>query len=131
MRELGRTIAFSSVLSALIFTGCMLAFWFDLLPQHGNSPILFAALLLASIIRSCSDMLNVGLSSTTRDKSYAMINILGVPVSLVFTFAFVSMFGLMGAGVSAVLSALLLVAMRSVMLRRLYRQGGGAHAGPR
>ena len=81
---------------------------------------LFAIMLLASVIRMLSDVMNYGLYSRGEDKYFAMTNILGTMISPFLTIAALARFGLNGVGVSMLLISIALLSVRCLMLTRLH-----------
>ncbi len=90
-----------------------------LLPTIIMAPVeLFPLLLLGTLIRLLSDVLNIGLYSDNRDRPLALINIIGGVGSTAITAFFVHVAGISGAGYAMVFTALMLFAARLVTLRR-------------
>lgn len=118
-QEITRVFAMSGVLSVSMFAAGVAGIHFGYFAPHEHALLLFGLLLAASVVRSCSDVLNVGLSTIGRDRFYAFINVLGIPISIAFTYAFVVPFGLIGAGIGAVTAGLCLVLIRAVFLVRV------------
>lgn len=88
--------------------------------------VLFCLLLLAAIVRSCSDLLSIGLTSLNRDRSYALMNVSGMVLSVTFAYLGIRFFGLDGAGFGALLTAIVLSIARAILLfGRLPRRGSG------
>lgn len=117
-RQLTRTFLVSLVLAALNFgvTEVIIA----LMPQ-GTMPAdrtLFALLLAAAVLRSCSDVFNSGLIGHKLDRAYAAVNVLGVAVTLIVAPLAMMAWGLVGAGIALVLVAGILVTLRAILLTR-------------
>lgn len=124
--ELLRTLVISGTMSVVIFGASDV-----LLGRMGMSDmrthyVLFCLLLLAAIVRSCSDLLSIGLTSLNRDRSYALMNVSGMVLSVTFAYLGIRFFGLDGAGFGALLTAIVLSIARAVLLfGRLPRRGSG------
>ncbi|TQX85330.1 MULTISPECIES: lipopolysaccharide biosynthesis protein [unclassified Rhizobium] len=117
-RELGRTILFASLLGIGIFIAAEILISSMSMSDLGQHRGLFVLLLCAAIVRSCSDLLNIGLSSLEKDKHYAAINILGVCMSICIAGISIYIMGLIGTGVAALLTALLLMMIRLFVITR-------------
>lgn len=117
-QQMAKTAGLALILAALNF-GATEAIIF--LAPEGKVPVdrgLFLLLLLAAVIRCCSDMLNAGLMSLKQDKSYAAVNLLGLAVTVVVGPIAMLLWGLAGAGVALVLTATTLLAFRLILIRR-------------
>lgn len=122
-RQMGKTLAYSGVLAVAIFAATEVIFRVS---PEGRFPVdrtLLVVMLLAAIVRSASDLLNVAITSMGRDHAYAATNVVGVLLALGFGAGFMWAFGLIGAGLSAVATAGALLVIRLVYLRHV---GGGA-----
>lgn len=96
----------------------------QLMPQ-GKLPtnhMLFALLLAAAVLRSCSDVLNSGLIGQNRDAAYAAVNLLGIATTLVVAPLAMLAWGLQGAGIALVLVSGALVALRAALLVVAHRR---------
>jgi O-antigen/teichoic acid export membrane protein len=81
---------------------------------------LFAVMLLASVIRMLSDVMNYGLYSRGKDKYFAITNILGTMISPFLTIVALARYGLNGVGLSMLLISISLLSVRSLILTRLH-----------
>jgi O-antigen/teichoic acid export membrane protein len=120
-RQFAKTIALSVGLSVMIFLfGEVLlrTLAMSALAEHRS---LFLLMLATSVLRSCSDLANVGITSTGRDRSYATINILGVLLSIVSCILGVVAFGLIGIGIASLVTAIILLVIRLAILTATLR----------
>lgn len=118
-REVLKTLGYAIVLSVVIFLATEAIIR---LSPPGKFPVfhsLLALLLLAAVVRSCSDLLNIAITSTGRDRAYAVTNVFGMFLTLAFGASFMWLFGLLGAGLSAVATASVLLLVRYLYLRRV------------
>lgn len=74
--------------------------------ELGEHRSVFILLLLASITRSCGDLLSVGLTSLRKDRYFVFLNLFSVFMSVVMVTAMVPFFGLVGAGIAALTTAI-------------------------
>ena len=112
-----KTAGFALVLSVAIYgmTEAIIQF-----SPPGRFPVarpLFLLLLAAAVVRSCSDLLNVGITSSGNDRHYAVTNLAGVVLTVVLSAVCLSLFGLIGAGISSLATAGILVVMRLYCLK--------------
>jgi O-antigen/teichoic acid export membrane protein len=77
-------------------------------------------MLLASVIRMLSDVMNYGLYSRGKDKYFAITNILGTMISPFLTIVALARYGLNGVGLSMLLISISLLSVRSLILTRLH-----------
>lgn len=120
-RQMTKTLAYAGVLGAIIFVATEVIFYVS---PEGRFPVyrtLLAVMLLAATIRSGSDLLNISITSMGRDRAYAATNVAGVVMALVFGASFMWLFGLIGAGLSAVATASSLFVIRLLYLRHIGR----------
>lgn len=118
-REIVKTLAFSVIFSFAIFAASEVIIRFLGMSNLREHRDLFALLLLAATFRSLSDLMNIGLTSTGRDKSYAMTNIAGVFISLGLALVGGYLWSLVGVGVSALMTAIILFLTRFMELRKI------------
>lgn len=103
---------------------CLLAFGevaSRFLPPHGDIPNarwVFVLLTAAAMIRTVSEMLNTGLTTLRKDNHYALLNIVGVVLSLSLAYGLISALGFIGAGVASVATAVILSVARYAFLAR-------------
>jgi O-antigen/teichoic acid export membrane protein len=114
--EFIRTLVISVVLSVAIYLASEVIIEVLGMQSLREHRLVFILLLLAAVLRSCSDLLNAGLTSLTLDRYYAIINIGGILLSVVLASAGIALFGLNGAGFAAVITAGLLTAVRVALL---------------
>jgi O-antigen/teichoic acid export membrane protein len=121
-REVIKTAVLTPLLGAGIFIGAEVIINFMSMNELKENRLLFILMLAAAVVRSCSDLLNVGLISTGADKLYVNINIGGLFLSLMCTAIGSLAFGLQGVGIASLITAMLLLAMRVFYLVRWSRQ---------
>jgi len=124
-RELRRQLVKTVALSATLGAGIIAMTWIIIhISPPGrfpdNLPLLFV-MTAASVARACSDLLNVGLTSIGRDRSYAATNFLGMIVTIILCVVLARPFGLMGVAATALASALLLSGLRYWLLQAATR----------
>lgn len=95
------------------------------MPELGEHRGIFALLLLASVVRSCADLMNMGLNSLRKDGHYAFVNLFSVVLSVSMSFAMISTLGFPGAGIAALLTALVTASTSATMLWRASRSVAG------
>jgi O-antigen/teichoic acid export membrane protein len=117
--EFYKVVAISVGMAIAIFAASEGALHYMSMPGLSEHRGLFILLLAASILRACSDLGNLALVSTQKDKSYAAINIIGVFLSLGMTSLGVAFYGLSGAGVAIFATAVILLLMRVWLLAGL------------
>lgn len=128
-RQFAKTIGMSIGLSVAIFLfGEVLLRYFAMtaLAEHRD---LFLLMLATSVLRSCSDLANVGITSTRRDRSYAAINILGVLFSIASCVLGVLLFGLLGVGIASLAIAVILLGVRFAILAAAVRANASTATG--
>lgn len=124
--ELLKAIVVSLGLAMLMFVAMELVFVFDKGGHFPRERELFGCLLLASVLRAGSDLLNVCITSSGRDRYYAASNVAGVFLSLACAFVGISLFGLIGSGLGAAATAAILIVSRLIHLRGIVRTEAGA-----
>lgn len=124
--QMMKTLGFAFVLAIPTFILTELIIRFSPPDRFPAFHMLFILLLIAAVVRSCSDLLNVAITSSGNDKSYAATNFVGLIVAVVSSLICLKLFGLIGAGISSLLTATILVMIRFVYLRRWWgrRQPG-------
>jgi O-antigen/teichoic acid export membrane protein len=117
--EFYKVITISVGMAVVIFGASEVALRYMSMQGLSEHRGLFLLLLAASVLRACSDLGNLALVSTQKDKSYAAINIVGVVLSLSMTTLGVAFYGLAGAGVAIFATAIILLLMRIWLLAGL------------
>lgn len=107
-------IGLSAVIAAIVLIGLPLL----KIGRDAADPALLITLLAGACIRIAADSLNYGLYSKHLDRAYALINIAGMGLSLVVSYAAIRAFGMAGAGVASVVTPLTLFAVRLWVLAR-------------
>ncbi|MBP2159777.1 MULTISPECIES: lipopolysaccharide biosynthesis protein [Asticcacaulis] len=87
-------------------------------PELSRHPLIFPLMLLAIVVKIVADMTHYGLYSRKKDRTLALVNISGIVVNLILTFALVTLFGLIGVGVSMLGTAAYLLMSRGWFLYR-------------
>jgi O-antigen/teichoic acid export membrane protein len=121
LRELTKTIVFSTGLAVIIFVASELLLGYLSMQGLREHRGLLLLMLAASVLRSCSDLANIGITSTGRDRFYASINISGVFLSVALSFISIYTFGLIGAGIGSVVTAIILLSARFYFLNRTFK----------
>lgn len=127
-RQFVKTVGLSVGLAVMIFLfGEVLLRYLAMtgLAEHRG---LFLLMLATSVLRSCSDLANVGITSTGRDRSYATINILGVLLSIASCVLGVMLFGLIGIGIASLATAITLLGIRLAFLASAVRASASGSA---
>ncbi|NWJ23873.1 hypothetical protein [Rhizobium sp. RM] len=104
-QQFTKTAVMSVILGIGVFVACEVLIRFMDMEQIAEHRFLFVLMLLAAIVRSCSDMLSTGLTSIKKDRHYALINMVSVVVMIFVAYAMMRIFGLNGAGIAALLTA--------------------------
>ncbi|OLP52749.1 hypothetical protein BJF92_20730 [Rhizobium rhizosphaerae] len=120
-REMLKTMAFGTILGLGVFGASEILIRIMGMHELSQHRDLFILLLLAAIVRSFSDLLNIGLTSRNKDKHYATLNIIGVFLSIALAFAMIAAFGLIGAGIAAFTAALSMVLLKGYFLLHFAR----------
>jgi O-antigen/teichoic acid export membrane protein len=95
-------------------------------PELLEYPFLLPALLVGTVVRLGSDALNYALYASSHDRQFALSNILAIILSLLTTLILLRAFGLVGAGVSVVVTNLAILTFRGLSL---FRWPGVEHPG--
>jgi len=117
-----KTVLMSTVLGTSVLVGAEVLMHVMNMQQLLGHRLLFILMLLAAIIRACSDLLNVGLTSMKKDKHYALTNLFGVGLTIGIAYVMLNLFGLIGAGVAALLTALIIAGTRGLFLFHFERK---------
>jgi len=80
--------------------------------------VLFAFMLAGILARLLADLAHLGMYSIGLDRPLALINILGIGVTLAVSTVCTYFFGMPGAGVATLLTPLLLLTLRAYALRQ-------------
>jgi O-antigen/teichoic acid export membrane protein len=92
------------------------------MPEIGEYRSVFILMLLAAIVRSCSDLFSVGLTSIEKDNHYVFVNLLGIVLSVIISVAMIAAFGFAGTGIAALATAVIVAALRAGFLLDFVRQ---------
>jgi O-antigen/teichoic acid export membrane protein len=92
------------------------------MPEIGEYRSVFILMLLAAIVRSCSDLFSVGLTSIEKDNHYVFVNLLGIVLSVIISVAMIAAFGFAGTGIAALVTAVIVAALRAGFLLDFVRQ---------
>jgi O-antigen/teichoic acid export membrane protein len=120
--EFVKAITTAVGLATVIFFGTKIAVAALSIPVLDGGDALFVMILLASIIKVISDILNIGLSSAEKDKIFALLNIVGVVVSALTSVIFVRIYGINGAGIGLIASSATLMLVRAFFIASLVRR---------
>lgn len=111
-----KTTIIATVMSVGVYISAEILIHFMSMSQLREHRGLFILMLLAAVARSCSDLLNIGLTSLRRDNHYAMINLTSVVFSIVNAIVMIWLFGFAGTGIAALTTSLVTAAIRSYYL---------------
>jgi len=115
-RQFIKTTAMACGMGLAVWIGCELLIRYLSMSQLGEHRGVFLLLLMASIVRSISDLLNVGLTSLKKDNHYATINLLGVCLAIGVATVMIAIFGFVGTGIAALVTALIIAGLRAAYL---------------
>lgn len=124
--EFIKVVSISTGAAVAIFAASEVALRYMAMEGLSEHRGLFLLLLAAAVLRSCSDLGNVGLLSTKKDASYAAINTIGVCLSTAMTCVGIVAYGLTGAGIAIFLTAIILLLMRAWFLAGAFRSAGAS-----
>ncbi|MDP1026697.1 oligosaccharide flippase family protein [Sphingomonas sp. KR1UV-12] len=128
-REMLRVLGVASILAAGIYVIGIVAVdrlkMTELVRNHG----ILLLLLAAAVVRAGSDLLNLAIASRERDGHYAVVNLAGVIVSVAATATGILAFGLQGAALASLATALILFAARIALLGHALSPLARARAG--
>jgi O-antigen/teichoic acid export membrane protein len=79
---------------------------------------LFALMLAGTVVRLLADLMHQAMYTRALDRPLALINILGIAITLIVSAGCIAAFGLLGAGIATLLTPLLLLLMRAAALAR-------------
>lgn len=116
-----KTAAVAFGLGVTIFVCGNVLVHFMNMPALGEHQGMFALLLLTAVVRSCTDLMGLGLNSLRKDGHYAFVNLSSVLLSIAMSVVLISTFGFIGAGLSAFFTALVTASISSAMLWRASR----------
>ncbi len=122
-RKVLRSMSFSS-LGSVVTLSLLAGALFPFALQFVNRPMadgfvsLLWVLLLAGVVRVCFNLLTNDLYARRRDILMVVTNILVLPISALSTFLLLPLWGLYGAGWSAVFALLLMTSVRALAIAR-------------
>ncbi len=119
--QFSKTAAVAFGLGVAIFIAGNILVHLMNMPELGQHQAMFALLLLTAVVRSCTDLMGLGLNSLRKDGHYAFVNLSSVLLSIAMSFLLISTFGFIGAGLSAFFTALVTASISSTMLWRASR----------
>jgi O-antigen/teichoic acid export membrane protein len=120
-RELAIVMTTSLATCALVYVVFLTCARYLDRPELTREPWIFLLMLGGTLFRLASEVGNFGLVSRGLDKTYAVINIAGIFISLAVTTVAIAAWGLAGAGVAMLLTSAALFAIRAWHLARIYR----------
>jgi len=131
MRVIYRELA---IVMAITIPLCVALYFFVLFlvphlskPQLQEYPLLFPVMLFGVVTRVASDVANFGLYTRGLDRTYALINIMSIFVSIIVGFLAITFGGLMGAGISMAITGITLFAVRAWSINSSYRKDIACH----
>lgn len=125
-QQMVKTATFSTVIGVGLFITCEMAIQFLNMKDLSEHRDMFILMLVAAIVRSCSDLLNVGLTSMRKDNHYATINLIGLFLTAAMTYVMISLLGFIGAGIASLATACIVAATRAGFLFTFIRQQPGS-----
>lgn len=105
-RHLIRTLAMAVILGVAVYAVCEILIRYMGMEALGEHRLVFVLMLFAAIVRSCSDLFSVGLTSLRKDNHYAGIIMGGVLFSVMLCYTLTSLLGLEGAGLASLVTAI-------------------------
>ncbi|MBY9064154.1 oligosaccharide flippase family protein [Sphingomonas yunnanensis] len=117
-RQMLKVAGFAGVLAVLIYAASQVIFRFMSMAEVAEHSGVFLMLLTATVIRCTSDVFNIGLMSAHKDRHYGLINMGGVILSVVVTYSSIKLFGFVGTGIGAIVTAVILASVRGSILWR-------------
>lgn len=130
-RQIIKTAVYAVSLSLCVYVSVEIIIAFMDMGHVTEYRDVFAMLLVAAMIRSGSDLANVGLMSMRKDRTYAFTNVASVFISASMTFFFTSTMGFPGVGVASLVTATIVTATKAgFLLRFAYSTRTAPAAGP-
>ncbi|MFG1374577.1 hypothetical protein V5F32_20565 [Xanthobacter oligotrophicus] len=126
-RQLIKTASFSTAIAVALFITCEAFMGYLNMPELAQHRDVFVLMLVAAIVRCCSDLFNVGLTSMRKDNLYATINLAGLFLTGAMAYVMISRFGFLGTGIATLATALIVATVRAAFLVTFIRrqtQGG-------
>ncbi|MFG1306754.1 hypothetical protein V5F34_21750 [Xanthobacter autotrophicus] len=121
-QQLVKTAAFSTAIGIGLFVTCELLMGYLNMPELAEHRDVFVLMLIAAVVRACSDLFNVGLTSMRKDNHYASINLVGLILTGLIAYIMISLFGFLGTGIAALTTALIVAATRAGFLISFIRR---------
>jgi O-antigen/teichoic acid export membrane protein len=115
-QQMKKAAVISTIMGVGIFIGTEVLIRLMGMNELGEHRDLFLLMLLAAMIRSFADLLNIGLTSRKKDRHYATINVMGLCLSVLMAFAMMALFGFIGAGIASLITAILITLIRGLYL---------------
>jgi O-antigen/teichoic acid export membrane protein len=125
LREVRRATAIAGILAIVItLTALLILPWLGFAVFAANRP-LFVLMVAASFIKPVVDVLNTSLYAIGLDRQLASVNLVGVAVSVITGALLTATIGLIGFGISAILTQIAMLALNFVIISRFVRQQSG------
>jgi len=121
VRQFAKTAIAGLILGVTIFVAGRVVVEVMNMPALAEHEGVFALLLLTAAVRACTDLMGFGMSSLRKDGHYAVVNLSSVVISIGMSFLLISTLGFMGAGLAALVSALITASVSAFMLWRASR----------
>lgn len=125
-REMKKTAAYAVVLGICVYGGSELLIAVLGMSQLTEHRGVFIMLVLAAVVRSATDLANVGITSVRLDRIYALTNLGSLAISCVVTSLCIWWLGFVGVGVAALTTACVVTAIKATILVRFAGPGGPA-----
>ena len=126
-QQLVKTATFSTVIGIGLFVTCEILMGYLNMPELAQHRDVFILMLIAAVIRSCSDLFNIGLTSMRKDNHYASINLAGLILTGIMAYVMILMFGFLGTGIASLATAVIVATTRAgfliAFIRRQTRDG--------
>ncbi|ABS68793.1 lipopolysaccharide biosynthesis protein [Xanthobacter versatilis] len=126
-QQLIKTASFSTAIAVALFITCEAFMGYLNMPELAQHRDVFVLMLVAAIVRCCSDLFNVGLTSMRKDNHYATINLAGLFLTGAMAYVMISEFGFLGTGIATLATALIVATVRAgflIVFIRRQTQGG-------
>ncbi len=121
VRQFTKTAVAGLILGVAIFVAGSVVVEVMNMPALIEHEGVFALLLVTAAVRACTDLMGFGMSSLRKDGHYAVVNLSSVIISIGMSFLLISTLGFMGAGLAALVTALITASVSALMLWRASR----------
>ncbi|MFG1298778.1 lipopolysaccharide biosynthesis protein [Xanthobacter sp. V3C-3] len=126
-RQIIKTATYAGALGLCVYVAAEILIAFMDMGHVTEHRGVFIMLLVAAMIRSGSDLANVGLMSVRMDRTYAFTNLASLLISAAVTFLFTALMGFPGVGIASLVTATIVTATKAGFLLRF---AYGSHPAP-